>query len=59
MQRSLNSSPAPKAVEYDEAIRFFVEKPGFDLEEDSCLEPEQPGKRWVMVKPMATSNNDP
>jgi catechol 2,3-dioxygenase-like lactoylglutathione lyase family enzyme len=37
--------------DYDEAIQFFVEKLGFDLVEDSCLEPEQPGKRWVVVKP--------
>jgi len=37
--------------DYDEAIRFFVEKLGFDLVEDSCLEPDQPGKRWVVVKP--------
>ena len=37
--------------DYDEAIRFFVEKLGFDLVEDSCRESEQPGKRWVVVKP--------
>jgi len=37
--------------DYDEAIQFFVEKLGFDLVENSCLEAEQPGKRWVVVKP--------
>jgi catechol 2,3-dioxygenase-like lactoylglutathione lyase family enzyme len=37
--------------DYDEAIAFFVEKLGFDLMEDICLEQEQPGKRWVVVKP--------
>lgn len=41
--------------DYDEAIAFFVEKLGFDLVEDSCLEQEQPGKRWVVVKPKGTS----
>lgn len=37
--------------EYDEAILFFVETLGFDLIEDICLEKEQPGKRWVVVRP--------
>jgi catechol 2,3-dioxygenase-like lactoylglutathione lyase family enzyme len=37
--------------DYDEAIAFFVEKLGFELLEDICLEQEQPGKRWVVVKP--------
>ena len=37
--------------DYDEAIAFFVEKLGFDLIEDICLEQEQPGKRWVVVRP--------
>jgi catechol 2,3-dioxygenase-like lactoylglutathione lyase family enzyme len=37
--------------DYDEAIRFFIEKLGFDLIEDTCLESEQPGKRWVIVRP--------
>ena len=37
--------------DYDEAIEFFVEKLGFDLVEDTCLEQELPGKRWVIVKP--------
>jgi catechol 2,3-dioxygenase-like lactoylglutathione lyase family enzyme len=36
---------------YDEAIKFFVETLGFDLIEDTCLEQEQAGKRWVVVKP--------
>ena len=37
--------------DYDEAIAFFVEKLGFDLVEDTCLEQEQPDKRWVVVRP--------
>jgi len=37
--------------DYDEAIKFFVEKLGFELIEDTCLEHEQSGKRWVVVKP--------
>jgi catechol 2,3-dioxygenase-like lactoylglutathione lyase family enzyme len=37
--------------DYDEAIRFFVEILGFDLLEDTCREQEQPGKRWVVVRP--------
>jgi catechol 2,3-dioxygenase-like lactoylglutathione lyase family enzyme len=37
--------------DYDEAIKFFVETLGFDLIEDICLEQEQAGKRWVVVKP--------
>jgi catechol 2,3-dioxygenase-like lactoylglutathione lyase family enzyme len=37
--------------DYDEAIKFFVETLGFDLIEDTCREQEQPGKRWVVVKP--------
>ena len=37
--------------DYDGAIEFFVEKLGFDLMEDTCLEQEMPGKRWVVVKP--------
>ena len=37
--------------DYDEAIQFFVEVLGFDLVEDSCLEQEQTGKRWVVVRP--------
>jgi catechol 2,3-dioxygenase-like lactoylglutathione lyase family enzyme len=37
--------------DYDEAISFFVQKLGFELIEDSCLEQEQVGKRWVVVKP--------
>jgi len=40
--------------DYDEAIEFFVEKLGFDLIEDTCLEQELPGKRWVVVKPKGT-----
>ena len=37
--------------DYDEAIQYFVETLGFDLIEDTCLEQEQPGKRWVIVRP--------
>ena len=37
--------------DYDEAIQFFVETLGFNLVEDTCLEPDQPGKRWVVVRP--------
>ena len=40
--------------DYDEAIEFFVEKLGFDLIEDTCLEQELSGKRWVVVKPRGT-----
>jgi catechol 2,3-dioxygenase-like lactoylglutathione lyase family enzyme len=40
--------------DYDEAIEFFVEKLGFDLIEDTCLEQELPGKRWIVVKPRGT-----
>lgn len=41
--------------DYAEAIGFFVDKLGFDLVEDTSLEPEQPGKRWVVVKPAGSS----
>ena len=34
--------------EYDEAIRFFTEKMGFTLREDSSMGPQ---KRWVLVAP--------
>jgi len=37
--------------DYDEAIQFFVETLGFDLVEDTSREQEQPGKRWVVVRP--------
>jgi len=37
--------------DYDDAIEFFVEKLGFELVEDICLDQEQPGKRWVLVRP--------
>lgn len=37
--------------DYDEALGFFLETLGFELIEDTCLEQEQPGKRWVVVKP--------
>jgi len=40
--------------DYDEAIKFFVETLGFDLIEDVCLEQEQSGKRWVVVKPKSS-----
>ena len=35
--------------EYDEAIRFYVDKLGFTLVEDTC-QPEQ-NKRWMLVAP--------
>jgi len=35
--------------EYDEAIRFYVDKLGFELIEDTWLPDE--GKRWVVVGP--------
>lgn len=41
--------------DYDEAIKFFVENLGFELIEDTCLEHEQPGKRWIVVKPRGSS----
>jgi len=41
--------------DYTEAIGFFVDKLGFDLVEDTSLEAEQPGKRWVVVKPAGSS----
>ncbi len=34
--------------DYDEAIRFYVEKLGFDLREDTPL---SESKRWVVVMP--------
>lgn len=34
--------------EYDEAIRFYVDRLGFDLVEDTDM---GGGKRWVRVKP--------
>lgn len=34
--------------DYDKAIRFYVEKLGFKLLEDTVL---SPAKRWVIVKP--------
>ena len=41
--------------DYDEAIKFFVEKLGFELMEDTCREHEQAGKRWVVVKPSGSA----
>jgi catechol 2,3-dioxygenase-like lactoylglutathione lyase family enzyme len=38
--------------EYDEAIRFFVGKLGFKLEEDVFIADQN--KRWVVVKPPGT-----
>jgi len=34
--------------DYDEAIEFYTNELGFELEQDSLLED---GKRWVMVRP--------
>jgi catechol 2,3-dioxygenase-like lactoylglutathione lyase family enzyme len=39
--------------DYDEAIRFFTEKLGFSVVEDS-FQPEQ-NKRWVLVAPPGSS----
>jgi catechol 2,3-dioxygenase-like lactoylglutathione lyase family enzyme len=39
--------------DYDEAIAFFVERLGFELQEDSLV-PEQ-NKRWVVVRPRGES----
>ncbi|MET4106145.1 VOC family protein [Hymenobacter sp. UYP22] len=39
-------------ADYDEAIRFYTEKLGFLLLEDTLLSPE---KRWVRVAPPGTS----
>src|SRR5437660_9345194 len=36
--------------DYDEAIRYFVDRLGFCLQEDTPLEE---GKRWVVVAPRA------
>ena len=41
--------------DYDEAIQFFVEALGFELVEDTCLEQEQPVKRWVVVRPRGSA----
>ena len=48
MQQSI-ATIAYLVRDYDEAIKFFVEKIGFELVEDTCLEQEHPGKRWVVV----------
>jgi len=42
---------------YDEAIKFFVEKLEFELVEDTSLESEQPGKRWVVVRPRGSKGS--
>lgn len=41
--------------DYDEAIRFFVEKLGFHLVEDTFI-PEQ-SKRWVVVAPPGSTES--
>lgn len=50
MRRSL-AHVALVVRDYDEAIRFYVDKLGFELVEDS-YQPEQ-DKRWVVVRPGA------
>ncbi len=40
-------------ADYDEAIRFYVDRLGFELIEDSYI-PEQ-DKRWVLVAPAGSS----
>ena len=54
MQQSI-ATIALVVMDYNEAIKFFVEKLGFELIEDTCLEEEQPGKRWVVVKPKGSA----
>jgi len=38
--------------DYDEALRFFTESLGFQVIEDTPLEP---GKRWILVRPPNSS----
>jgi catechol 2,3-dioxygenase-like lactoylglutathione lyase family enzyme len=38
--------------DYDEAIKFYTEKLGFDLIEDTVLDEK---KRWVLVRPKGNS----
>ena len=40
--------------EYDEAIDFYVRRPGFDLVEDTAL---GEGKRWVRVWPHGSAKS--
>jgi catechol 2,3-dioxygenase-like lactoylglutathione lyase family enzyme len=40
--------------DYDEAIRFYVDKIGFTLAEDTALEE---GKRWVVVVPTSSDQS--
>lgn len=45
--------------EYDEAIEFYVDTLGFDLLEDTVLEPateNEPAKRWVIVAPQGSQS---
>ena len=39
--------------DYDEAIKYYTEKLGFILEEDTMLSPV---KRWVVVRPTASDS---
>ena len=39
-------------ADYDEAIKFYTEKLGFDLVDDT---PQSATKRWVLVKPKGTN----
>jgi catechol 2,3-dioxygenase-like lactoylglutathione lyase family enzyme len=41
--------------DYDQAIAFFTTALGFNLVEDTLLEP---GKRWVRVRPAGESGSD-
>jgi len=41
--------------DYDEAIKFFTQKLGFTLLEDTPLEE---GKRWVLVAPRGSTGTD-
>ena len=40
--------------DYDEAIRYYTTKLGFELIEDTILSPE---KRWVLVRPRGGENS--
>jgi len=41
--------------DYEEAIRFFVNRLGFELIEDTSLEQERAGKRFVVVRPRGSA----
>jgi catechol 2,3-dioxygenase-like lactoylglutathione lyase family enzyme len=43
--------------DYDDAIRFFVDKLGFTLLEDTDRSSEYAGKRWVRIAPPARAGD--